>query len=119
MCEFLAFLMVLFGCDVCDPSGESILTVTHCSKNYHCIELYNDVPVRGVQFTLKCGSYYEVETTERTEGFLAQYNKENGKVIVLSLSGAKISPGEGMILKIIFDTWEGHSCVLSGIKIVE
>ena len=119
MCEFLAFLMVLFGCNVCDSNGETNLSIRGCNTNELCIDLQNDVPVRGVQFTLEYCSPESAETTYRTEGFFAKVNNKNGTVICVSLSGAKIKPGVGAILRIIFDEGQSQSCLLSQIKISE
>ncbi|MBW1825258.1 MAG: HEAT repeat domain-containing protein [Deltaproteobacteria bacterium] len=81
------------------------------------VELNNIVPVKGVQFTLDGAQPTEIRTTSRTKGFFAQFNKDNGKVILVSLSGNTIAPGTGPIAEIVCNN--NDSVSLSGIKIVE
>ena len=74
------------------------------------VSLGNDVPVRGVQFVF-CNeddflTLNEIRTTERTEGFLVQFNQDNGIVLLVSLSGNTIVPGSGPILELLFDVSE-------------
>lgn len=118
MCEWLAFLMLLFGCDVCSFNGRAVLYLGSISGNTCPIEMVNVVPVKGVQFTLNGAQPVEVYTTSRTEGFFVAYNKEEGMVIMVSLSGAKIKPGVGTIVFITCDGSWGR-IYLSNIRIVE
>ena len=82
--------------------------------------LKNDVPVRGVQFTIRDKDGFltleEARTTERTEGFFVNFNEENGTVVLVSLSGNNISPGTGPILELLFyvseDAPEEEECNL-------
>lgn len=97
--------------------GRSVLSLGASSGNAASLELNNEVPVRGVQFTLNGAQPVEVRTTPRSQGFFAQFNKENGTVIMVSLSGDKIKPGTGPIAEIVCDNTGSAS--LSGVKIVE
>ena len=81
------------------------------------IELTNTVPIRGVQFTLKGADMSEIRTTARSKDFLADFNKEAGRVVILSASGDKIAPGSGLIAELVCDTIDSAS--LSEIKIVK
>ena len=101
-----------------EPSEDAILKLVEVSGNILGIDLTNDVPVRGVQFTLEGPEITDVLTTSRTEGFFAQFNKENGKVIMLSLVGDSINPGMGPIAEIVCDHTDSAAS-LSGVKIVE
>ena len=100
-----------------EKDEESTLKIVVSSGNTVGVDLTNRVPVKGVQFTIEGVKVTEVRTTSRTEGFLAEFNEKNGKVILLSLSGNKIDQGTGPIVEIICD--EGDSARLSGIKIVK
>ena len=97
--------------------GEKTLTLAPVSGKGVNLELSNDVPVRGVQFTLDGAKPTEVRTTSRTEGFFAKVNEKNGTVVMVSLSGKKIAPGTGPIAEIICD--KGDSAHLTNIKISE
>ena len=99
-----------------EPGGDEILKLVDVSGNILGIDLTNDVPVRGAQFTLGGVEINEVRTTSRTEGFSASFNEENGTVILVSLSGDKIAAGKGLIAEILHDN--GGSASLSEIKIV-
>lgn len=96
-------------------SKDATLKIAESSGNTVGIELTNSVPVRGVQFTIKGVKATKVRTTSRTAGFLADFNKESGIVILVSTSGNEIAPGTGLIAEIISD--KGGSASLSGIKI--
>ena len=100
-----------------EPSEDAILKLVEVSGNILGIDLTNDVPVQGVQFTLEGPKITEVRTTSRTEGFSPSFNEENGRVILISLSGSKITTGKGLIAEILCD--DGGSASLSEIKIVE
>ena len=67
------------------------------------IDLRNTVPVRGVQFTIEGVELADVLTTSRSEDFMASFNEESGKVLIVSLAGDEIAPGEGLIAEILFD----------------
>ncbi len=96
-------------------SKDATLKIVAGSGNVLGIDLTNNVPIRGVQFTIEGVKMTDVRTTSRTAGFLAEFNKEAGIVIMLSTSGGKIAPGTGLIAEIISD--KGGSANLSGIKI--
>ena len=100
-----------------EPDEDAILKLVEVSGNILGIDLTNDVPVQGVQFTLEGPKITEGHTTSRTEGFLLSFNEENGKVILLSLSGGKIATGKGLIAEILHDN--SGSASLSEIKIVK
>ena len=95
--------------------GEANLTLTTGSGNGINLELSNDLPVRGVQFTLNGAKPSEVRTTSRTEGFFTKFNENNGTVVLVSLSGKKIDPGTGPIAEIVCD--KADTAGLSNIKI--
>ena len=99
-----------------EPGGDATLTLVEVSGNILGIDLTNDVPVKGMQFTIEGPKITEVRTTSRTEGFSPSFNEENGKVILISLSGGEITPGNGLIAEILHDN--GGSASLSEIKIV-
>jgi hypothetical protein len=100
-----------------EKDEESTLKIVAGSGNTVGVDLTNKVPVKGVQFTIEGVKVTEVRTTSRAEGFLAEFNEKNGRVILLSFSGNKIDQGTGPIAEIICD--EGASARLSGIKIVK
>ena len=100
-----------------EKGGESNLKIVASSDNVVGVDLTNKVPVKGVQFTIEGVKVDEVRTTSRAEGFLAEFNEKNGKVILLSLSGNKIDQGTGLILEIVCD--EAGSARLSGVTIVK
>lgn len=116
MCEWLFMLMLLFNCDLCGDACYAHLGISHHYDNYVFIELANTCPVRGVQFTVTGCSISEVQTTGRAEGFFAKYNEHNGTVVLVSLSGDKISPGKGDVAVLVFDG-ECWTASLSDIKI--
>lgn len=118
MCEWLAFLMLLFGCQTCDVNSQAYMTFSPGMGDTWHVALNNDCPVRGIQFTITPPAVIEVETTRRTDGFFAQFNKVSGQVILLSLSGDKIAPGVGPILEIVFDC-SYAAVVISNVKIVQ
>ena len=96
---------------------ESTLKIVTSSDNAVGVDLTNKVPVKGVQFTIEGVKVNEVRTTSRTEGFSASFNKENGRVILVSLSGGEITTGNGLIAAIL--CVGGGSASLSEIKIVK
>ena len=100
-----------------EPSEDATLTIVEVSGNILGIDLTNDVPVKGVQFTLEGPKITEVRTTSRTEGFAPSFNEENGRVILLSLSGGEITMGKGLIAEILCDN--GGSASLSEIMIAK
>jgi len=95
---------------------EAPLSVVKHSKTTARVVLNNDVPVRGVQFTVEAVKVTEVRTTERTAGFLAKFNEKNGMVLMVSASTDVINPGKGPIADIICD--KPGDARLSEIKIV-
>jgi len=98
-------------------SGEATIKLVDGSGNVLGIELTNKVPVRGVQFTLEGVQMNEVRTTSRTTGFLSDFNRESGNVVMLSTSEDKISSGTGLIAEVVCD--KKDKAGLSGIKIVK
>ena len=100
-----------------EEGKKSTLSLDSGTGSAPSVALYNEVPVRGVQFTLKGAKPTDIRTTSRTEGFFAQCNEKNGKVIMTSLSGATIKPGDGPIAEVVCSN--GGSASLSDIKIVE
>ena len=96
-------------------SEEAKLRIVESSGNAIGIDLTNDVPVRGLQFTIEGIKITDVSITSRTKGFVAECNEENGRVILVSFSGKTIAPGTGIVAEIICD--KGSSASLSEIKI--
>jgi len=94
------------------------LTVKALKDNIVGINLANNVPVRGVQFTIKGVKMTEILTTSRTKGFLAKFNQETGKVIILSTTRDEIALGKGLIVKIIGDKDKATPVSLSEVMIV-
>ena len=104
--------------DAKEEKGEtSSLTLEAGSGDASHLELDNLSSVRGVQFKIKGAKPVEVRTTSRTEGFFAQFNKDNGTVILLSIAGNEIAPGKGPIAEIVCSG--AGSASLSEVKIVE
>ena len=97
-------------------AGEPALGVKPGTKDSVKVELINEAPVRAVQFDLTGVKITQVRTTDRTKGFLAKFNEQNGKVILLSTAGEEISPGKGAVLEVVCDKPDAAS--LSGVKIV-
>jgi hypothetical protein len=88
--------------DVKPPSEqEASLQLTDAGGGSVNLDLDNGIPVRAVQFTLKGAGLSEVRTTDRTEGFVARYNEKNSTVVLLSMSGQTIAPGNGPIAEIV------------------
>ena len=98
-----------------EEGAQPTLTLAPGTGNSAQIELSNDVPVRGVQFTLSGAQPTEVRTTPRTEGFLASFDKNSGKVILVSLSGKTIAPGTGPIAEVVGSN--GSTSNVSGVVI--
>jgi hypothetical protein len=73
------------------------------NKAIATVALQNDVPIRGVQFTVEGALMTEVRTTQRTGGFIVKFNEKNGKVLIVSASGDDIAPGKGPIADIVCD----------------
>lgn len=73
------------------------------------IEMENDTPILGLEFTLNdmpnLLTAKTIKTTSRTRGFLIRFNDlgdEGVKVILVSLNGKAISPGNGAILEVFY-----------------
>jgi delta 1-pyrroline-5-carboxylate dehydrogenase len=98
-------------------SKDATLKIVPGSETTLGLELTNSVPIRGVQFTLTGADMNEIRTTSRSKDFLADFNKEAGKVVILSASGNKIAPGSGLIAELVCDKIDSAS--LSEIKIVK
>jgi len=87
-----------------DAKEDASLTLSGGTESSVSLELNNDVPVRGIQFTLEGAKPSDIRTTSRAEGFVAQFNEKNGKVVLVSISGGKISPGSGPICEVGCDS---------------
>lgn len=109
-------LMAVITLSSLTQAGEPALSVSG-AKDCAKIELINESPVRAVQFDLTGVQITQVRTTDRTKGFLAKFNEQNGKVILLSTAGEGIAPGKGAVLEVVCD--KPDAAVLSGVKIVE
>jgi len=96
---------------------DATLKIVGGSETTLGIELTNSVPIRGVQFTLQGADMSEIRTTARSKDFLADFNKEAGKVVILSVSGDKIASGSGLIAELVCNKIDSAS--LSEIKIVK
>ncbi|MDX1779548.1 MAG: hypothetical protein R3339_11760, partial [Thermodesulfobacteriota bacterium] len=97
-------------------AGEPALGVRPGAKDSVKVELVNEAPVRAVQFDLTGVKITQVRTTDRTRGFLAKFNEQNGKVVLLSTAGEEIAPGKGAVLEVVCD--KPDAAALSGVKIV-
>jgi hypothetical protein len=60
-----------------------------------------ETPVGGVQFKVGGAQVTDVQTTARTEGFLVSFDQKSGTVILTSISGKTIAPGNGPIAKVV------------------
>jgi len=116
MCEWLAFLMLFFGCEMCPVNNGDCMANLTLSSNGRDIELSNDCPVRGVTFTIIPPGGCSFRTTSRTEGFFVKGDETSGYVVLVSVSGDRISPGDGPILEMICN-WSGCCYRISNIKI--
>ena len=85
------------------PEQNISLQLVDIAEDMVGIDLMNTVPVRGVQFTIEGVAIADVLTTSRSEDFMASFNEESGKVLIVSLAGDEIVPGEGLIAEILFD----------------
>ena len=79
------------------------LQLVNITEDMVGIDLTNTVPVRGVQFTIEGVTIADVLTTSRSEDFMASFNEESGRVLIVSLAGDEILPGGGLIAEILFD----------------
>ena len=86
-----------------EPQQDISLQLVDIAEDMVGIDLTNTVPVRGVQFTIEGVELADVLTTSRSEDFMASFNEENGRVLIVSLAGDEIAPGEGLIAEILFD----------------
>jgi hypothetical protein len=98
-------------------SKDASLKLAVGDKNVHSITLENSIPIRGVQFVLEGVEITGVNTTERTKGYLANFNAESGGVIMVHTSGGKIEAGKGSIAEIV--CVEKGSPTLSDIKLAK
>ena len=98
-------------------SKDASLKLVAGEKNVHSINLENSIPIRGVQFVLEGVEITNVNTTERTKGYLANFNAESGAVIIVHTSGGNIEAGKGSIAEIVC-VGEG-SPTLSDIKLAK
>jgi hypothetical protein len=87
-------------------ASDVTLKATQTSENSVAIEMENDVPILGVEFVLNNIAAESLETTSRTEDFLAVFNDLGGqrvKVVLVSLKKDAISAGSGPILEFVYD----------------
>jgi delta 1-pyrroline-5-carboxylate dehydrogenase len=98
-------------------SEDATLKIVPVSETTLGLELTNSVPIRGVQFTLKDADISEIRATVRSKDFLTDFNKESGKVVILSASGDKIAAGSGLIAELVCAKIDSAS--LSEIKLVK
>ena len=85
-----------------EPAGPApTLNVASSSGNSASIALSNEVNVGGVQFQVGGTKISGVRPTPRTEGFLTTFHEQSGTVILTSLSGKTIPPGNGPIVEIV------------------
>ncbi len=84
-------------------AGEPTLTIKADSKTTARVELANEMPVRGLQFTVMGAKVTEVRTTSRTKEFIAKFNEKNGMVLMVSTSASTIAPGKGPVAEIVCD----------------
>ena len=86
-------------------ASDVTLKATQTSENSVAIEMENNVPILGVEFVLNnIIAAKSLETTSRTEGFLAVFNDLGGqrvKVVLVSLKKDAISAGSGPILEFV------------------
>ena len=85
------------------PQQDISLQLVDIAEDMVGIDLMNTVPVRGVQFTIEGVAIADVLTTSRSEDFMASFNEESGRVLIVSLAGDEILPGGGLIAEILFD----------------
>ena len=85
------------------PEQNISLQLVDIAEDMVGIDLMNTVPVRGVQFTIEGVAIADVLTTSRSEDFMASFNEESGRVLIVSLAGDEILPGGGLIAEILFD----------------
>jgi hypothetical protein len=109
-------LIVIMAFSSLSEAGEPSLGVKPGDKDLVKVELVNEAPVRAVQFDLTGVKITQVRTTDRSKGFLAKFNEQNGKVILLSTAGEEIAPGKGAVLEVVCD--KPDAAALSGVKIV-
>ena len=109
-------VMAMMALSSFSEAGEPALGVKPGAKDSVKVELVNEAPVRAVQFDLTGVKITQVRTTDRTKGFLAKFNEQNGKVVLLSTAGEEIPPGKGAVLEVVCD--KPDAAALSGVKIV-
>ena len=114
----MVLVLVVTGMTLSSPSqaAEPSLTVMASSKDRATVEMQNEIPISAVQFALTGVKITALHTTDRTRGFLAKFNEQNGRVVLLSTSGDAIAPGKGPVAEIVCD--KPGAAVLSGVKIV-
>jgi hypothetical protein len=83
--------------------GNARLNPGSVKGNTTSVVLDNDVPVKSLQFAVS-GQPTEVRTTSRTEGFMARLDKKSGTVVLISLSGKTIAPGNGPVVEVVQKT---------------
>ena len=98
-------------------SKDASLQLVPGDKNVHSLNLENSISIRGVQFVLAGAEITNVKTTDRTKGYLANFNPETGAVIIVHTSGGNIEAGKGSIAEIV--CVEGGSPTLSDIKLAK
>jgi hypothetical protein len=96
-------------------SKDAKLKIVPGEGNVLGLELKNAVPIRGVQCVLKGAKISEIRTTDRTKGYLTKFNEATGILILVDMSGKKISAGTGPIAEVVCDN--PGSASLSDIKL--
>ena len=89
-----------------EMKGKADLSLSGSGDNYN-VGLSNDVPVKGVQFTVEGALPAEVRTTERSEGFVASFDKAHRRVLLWSAGGKTIAPGNGPIVEMVCSSNSG------------
>ena len=111
----VAFSMPAMASDV-------TLKATQTSENSVAIEMKNDVPILGVEFILNNIAPKSLETTSRTEGFLAVFNdlgEQRVKVVLVSLKKDAISAGSGPILEFVHDGTASGDLEITNVNIAD
>jgi hypothetical protein len=98
-------------------SENATIELVDKSDNSIGINLINDIPVQGVQFTIEGVKVTQIRTISRASSTVASFNKESGTIILMASSGGNIAPGKGLIAEITCD--KVGSVNLSAIKVAK
>ena len=120
----MAFAFIFVAGFVSPALGDEVsLKVAKWSGDRVAIEMENDTPVLGVEFTLihlpDVATVKKIKTTSRTRDFIAQFNDlgdEGVKVILLPLKGKAISPGSGPIVEIVGEGLRTENALLTDVN---